>query len=298
MKKYIGSYDGIRVIALIGVVFYHFIPSVFKSGYLGVVTFFVMAGFLTINQGTKIEKEDNRTSLVIKKTKDKFIKLYPPLLFMVFLVSLFIFFFLRADLGGISNDIKTSLLSIHNYAQIFAGDSYFENTGKLSPFNHLWALSLEIQVYILIFIFFYGNYKVSGKKSWFRIFFLLSILSYGFSTYLINIGADLNRIYYGTGTRLYSFLIGGMAALVSEKKKVVLSEAFNEFLIFIFLFISIGSFFIFGVNEFVFNYIFPFYSILIAVLMILLRHSNGYQAKILSSLPFKFLSKRNYHIYL
>ena len=233
MKKYISSYDGIRVIALIGVVFYQLIPSIFKSGYLGVITFFVMAGFLTINQGMKIEKEDNRINLILKKVKDKFIKLYPPLLSMIFLVSLFIFFFFRADLAAISNDIKTSLLSIYNYAQIFAGGSYFENSGKLAPFNHLWALSLEILIYILIFIFFYGNYKPSHKKKWFKIFFFLSILSYGLSNYLIHIGADLNRVYYGTGTRLYSFLIGGIGALISEKKKKILSESFNELLIFI-----------------------------------------------------------------
>lgn len=161
MKRYIGSYDGIRVIALFGVVFYHIIPSVFKSGYLGVVTFFVMAGYLTINQTIHAEKKDNRTSELIKKIKNKFFKLYPPLIFMIFLVSLFIFFFFKADFGTISSDIKTSLLSIYNYAQISMGGSYFENTGRLAPFTHLWALSLEIQVYIFMFIFFYGNYEPS-----------------------------------------------------------------------------------------------------------------------------------------
>lgn len=297
-QKYIGSYDGIRVIALLGVVFYHLIPSVFKGGYLGVVTFFVMAGYLTINQAMKIEKTEPRTRLVIKKIKDKFLKLYLPLLFMIFFVSLFVFFFLRADLGGISSDIKTSLLSIYNYAQIFVGESYFENTGKLAPFTHLWALSLEIQVYIFIYILFYGNYNSINKKNWFIIFFSLSILSYGFSTYLINNGADFTRVYYGTGTRLYSFLIGAMAALFSDKRKKLLPKAFNEFLIFVFLCASIGSFFVFNINEFVFNYIFPIYSILIALLMIMLRDSNGYQAKFLASPLFSFLAKRSYHIYL
>lgn len=297
-KKYIGSYDGIRVIALLGVVFYHLFPSIFKSGYLGVVTFFVMAGYLTIYQAIGIKKEDARTKLVIKKIKDKFIKLYPPLFCMIFLVSLFVFCFLRADLGGISGDIKTSLLSIYNYVQIFEGASYFEDVGRLAPFTHLWALSLEIQVYILIFIFFYGNYKSSDKKNWFSIFFFLAALSYGLSIYLIHSGAELTRVYYGTETRLYSFLLGGMAALVSGKNKQILPKALSEFLIFVFLCVSIGSFFIFDANEFVFNWIFPLYSLLIAVLMVMLRHSDGYQTKILSSLPFRQLSKRSYHIYL
>lgn len=298
MKKHIGSYDGIRVIALLGVVFYHLIPSIFKSGYLGVVTFFVMAGYLTINQAMEIEKENGRARLVVKKIKNKVFKLYPPLLFMIFFVSLFIFFFFKADLGGISSDIKAALLSIYNYAQISVGGSYFENTGKLAPFTHLWALSLEIQVYILIYIFCYGTYKVSRKKNWFNIFFFLAVFSYGLSIYLIYSGAELSRVYYATETRLYSFLIGGMAALVSEKKKKILPKAFSEFLIFIFLTASIVSFFVFDTNRFLFNYIFPLYSMLIALLMIMLRHSKGYQSKILSSLPFKLLSKRSYHIYL
>ncbi len=298
MKRYIGSYDGIRVIALFGVVFYHIIPSVFKSGYLGVVTFFVMAGYLTINQTIHAEKKDNRTSELIKKIKNKFFKLYPPLIFMIFLVSLFIFFFFKADFGTISSDIKTSLLSIYNYAQISMGGSYFENTGRLAPFTHLWALSLEIQVYIFMFIFFYGNYEPSLKKSWLSIFAGLTILSYGLSRYLLFKGAGLSRVYYGTGTRLYSFLLGGMAALLSENKKEATAKTLDEFLIFILIFISVGSFFIFNINEFVFNYVFPLYSILIAVLMVLLRRSEGGQAKILSSKPFSLISKRSYHIYL
>ncbi len=298
MRKYIASYDGIRVIALLGVVFYHLIPSTFKGGYLGVVTFFVMAGYLTINQTMKVEKADKRFYLVIKKIKDKFIKLYPPLLLMIFLVSIFIFFFFKADLGGISSDIRTSLLSIYNYGEIFSGGSYFENSGALEPFTHLWALSLELQVYVLIFIFFYGNYRPSYKKSYFNIFLFLSLFSYGLSIYLLHGGADFTRVYYGTETRLYSFLIGGMAALFSQEKRGILPSLFSEILIFIFLLASIGSFFVFDITESVFRYVFPIYSILIALLMVILRHSDGFQAKILSSRPFGFLAKRSYHIYL
>ncbi len=297
-KKHINSFDGVRVIALLGVVLFHINSSIFKGGYLGVVTFFVMAGYLTINKAMQIGEEDNRFKLVFKSIKDKFLKLYPPLIFMIFLVSVFIFFFFRADLGGIANDIKSSLLSINNYAQIFAGDSYFENTGKLAPFTHIWALSLEVQVYILIFIFFYGTYKPTNKKYWFSILFLMAILSYALSTYLIYSGADLNRVYYSAETRLYSFCLGGMAALISIKKENLPSKSFNEFLIFILLFASIGAFFIFDVNNLVFYYIFPLYSLIIALLMILLRDSEGYQSKILSSSPFSLLSKRSYHLYL
>ena len=47
-KNYIHSFDGLRVIALLGVFFYHAAPSILPSGYLGVVMFFVFAGFLSM----------------------------------------------------------------------------------------------------------------------------------------------------------------------------------------------------------------------------------------------------------
>lgn len=298
MKKYIRSYDGLRVIALVGVVLYHLIPSTFKGGYLGVVTFFVMAGYLTTNQAMRLGPKDDRPRLVIRKIRDKLLKLYPALIAMLSLVAIFVFFFLRADLGAISGSIKTSLLSIYNYGEIFSGKSYFESTGRLAPFNHLWALSLEIQVYILFFVFLYGSYRPEKNKNYLLIFFILSILSQALAAYLIYKGSNFTRVYYDSFTRLYSFLIGGMAALVSEKKRDMLSKTLKESLIFILLLASIGSFFVFDISKAVFYYVFPLYSLLIAGLMILLRHSEGIQARFLSGSFFSLVAKRSYHIYL
>ena len=49
-KKYIKSFDALRVVALLGVFLYHLMPNFVPSGYLGVVIFFVLAGFLTMKQ--------------------------------------------------------------------------------------------------------------------------------------------------------------------------------------------------------------------------------------------------------
>lgn len=297
-KKYIGAYDGIRVIALLGVFFYHLIPSTVKGGYLGVVTFFVLAGYLATYQAMGVGEEENRTALIFEKIKDKIVKLYPPLVLMILSVITFLFIFLKADLASVAQDVRTVLLSIYNYAEIFSGGSYFENVGRLAPFTHLWALSLELQFYLLFFIAVFGKYKKSKKKKYFGIFVFFALLSYLFSIYLIYSGADFTRVYYGTGTRLYSFLLGGAAALISEKKQSFFSNTVREIAIFVLLLISIGSFFLFDISESVFIWVFPLYSLLIAILMMMLRHSQGIQAKLLSSAPFRFLSKRSYHIYL
>lgn len=42
--------DGLRGIAIIGITLFHMFPNVFKGGYLGVVLFFVLTGFLMVMQ--------------------------------------------------------------------------------------------------------------------------------------------------------------------------------------------------------------------------------------------------------
>ena len=44
--KYIPGLDGLRAIAIIGVVLYHLYPGTVRGGFLGVSLFFVISGYL------------------------------------------------------------------------------------------------------------------------------------------------------------------------------------------------------------------------------------------------------------
>ncbi len=45
-SRYITGFDGIRTIAVIGVILYHLAPYQFQGGFLGVPIFFVVSGYL------------------------------------------------------------------------------------------------------------------------------------------------------------------------------------------------------------------------------------------------------------
>lgn len=45
-NRFITGYSGLRSLAVIGVILYHLNPNVFIGGYLGVLIFFVLSGYL------------------------------------------------------------------------------------------------------------------------------------------------------------------------------------------------------------------------------------------------------------
>ena len=45
-RRYITGFDGIRTLAVLGVIIYHLMPASLQGGYLGVPIFFVVSGYL------------------------------------------------------------------------------------------------------------------------------------------------------------------------------------------------------------------------------------------------------------
>lgn len=299
---YIPSLDGIRSFALLAVLFYHLIPSVFKGGYLGVVIFFVLAGFLSMQRVMQAGRvAEGRLSMAGKAFGKKLLKLYPALLLMIACVSLVIFLFFPSQLGGVESDIKGAVFSVNNYSQILSGDSYFENSGALKPFTHIWALSLEVQVYLLIYAFLYGRYRRERSFRTFLFLVFLSLLSYGISLILLGLGYDFTQVYYGLATRLYSFSLGAAASFFAsgngEARELLRPAGRNAGIAALCLLLGV-SVFVFEANRFVFYFGFFLYSLLSAVLLVLLCSERSSFYKAFSAKPFSFLTARSYHIYL
>ena len=217
-KKYIKSFDALRVIALLGVFLYHLMPNLVPSGYLGVVIFFVLAGFLTMKQAAEGGHVgvDIIRQRAITKIRDKILKLYPALLFTIIVVTICMCYYFRNFLIQYPVDAVSSALSFNNYAQILRNESYFEAMNSIKPLTHIWALSLEFQFYVAFFLLVLPFYSKENKNKYLAVFFVLTILSLALSIYLVLNGANLTRIYYGFDSRIATFLIGVICALVAD----------------------------------------------------------------------------------
>ncbi len=301
-KTYITSFDGIRAFALLSVLFYHLIPSTFKGGYLGVVIFFVLAGYLSMQKVIQIgEIKEDKIKYTLRSFYHKLLKLYPALIIMLLVVTITIYFLFTSQIVNLENTLLGSVLSANNYFQIYSGASYFENTGALLPFTHIWALSLEVQFYVLIYAFLHGRYKSKNKFKLFVLLIIISTLSYVLSIFLLEQGYDYTRIYYGLFTRLYSFTLGMIASFFSLKNRAdmeILSSWQRDILIFILFALLFAPVFMFDANHFIFKYGFMIYSLLSTFILILLSSDNSKSSKLFSNSLFSLLTKRSYHIYL
>ena len=139
--------DGLRALAVLSVLVYHFEFDALPGGFVGVDVFFVISGYLITRL---IAKECERGRFDFKRFYiRRFFRLAPALiavLFTTFLVSAVI---LTPDhLQRFSGALLASLLSISNvYFWNEAG--YFDAAGTLKPVLHTWSLSVEEQFYLV-----------------------------------------------------------------------------------------------------------------------------------------------------
>lgn len=212
--------DGLRGIAIIGITLFHMFPNVFKGGYLGVVLFFVLTGFLMVITNKK--KMENKEFFVIKFYVSRIKRLYPPLLVMVF-TTLGIYFFLANDsLRGMKMQVLSIFAGFNNFWQISQSLDYFTRIANTSPFSHLWFLSIEMQFYLIFPLLLFGLYKLEEKKGKSNTIKTMLGVTVAFALIMPILylrGVNVTRLYYGTDTRIYALFAGMLLGWIYTKEE-------------------------------------------------------------------------------
>ncbi|MFS7408246.1 acyltransferase family protein [Carnobacterium maltaromaticum] len=303
-SRYMSGLDGLRALAVIGVIFYHLTPHILPGGFLGVPIFFVLSGYL-ISDLLIQEFEQNGKISLKQFWKRRLNRLYPALVTMLILVTGWITIFERSLLLNIRNMILTSLVYLNNWWQISQGASYFDRFTTPSPFVHLWSLAIEGQFYLIWPVIVVFAIVFIKRNDWiFYTFIGVSILSALLMAILYVPGADPSRVYYGTDTRAFSLLIGSALAFIwpSMKLKKNLPNAGRVTLdavgvlslgLLIWLMVQL-------MDSDPFTYyggIFIF-SLISGILVAVVAHPATWLAKLLSLQPLKWIGQRSYGLYL
>lgn len=292
MNKYRLDIDGLRAIAVIAVIFYHFEFPFFQSGFVGVDAFFVISGYLI---SSIIFKQLSRGEfLFLDFYKRRILRIFPALYAVLIVSILCAFFVYDSDtlyLFGKSL-IATLVLASNFYFTKSVG--YFFSTGQHFVLLHTWSLAVEEQFYLLfpgvIFVIF--RYFLSKLKFLIVIAFISSFIicialsHYGYS----------KISFYMLPTRAWEFLLGTMLVIrIFPNFSKPLYFQLLSLLGFIMLIVS---------TLFLNNSSYPSYQTVIPVIATaLLIYSGEYSPqtainKFLGNPVFVFIGKISYSLYL
>src|SRR5215207_1252737 len=163
--QYQPALDGLRALAVLGVLLYHAGVSWAPGGFLGVDAFFVLSGFLItsllVDEWRKRGRIDFRAFWARRARR-----LLPALVLVVVAVGAYALFVARPDeLERIRGDTFGSLLYVANWRQLFES-SYFAQLSTPSPLRHTWSLGIEEQWYLVWPLALVLVLRVTAGRRW------------------------------------------------------------------------------------------------------------------------------------
>jgi peptidoglycan/LPS O-acetylase OafA/YrhL len=303
-RRYMPGIDGLRAIAVMGVILYHLNIPLFQGGFSGVTVFFVLSGYLItdilIDEWNKNNKI-NYLQFMIRR----FRRLAPAVLVMIFIVTLWVMVTNHPSFEKLRSDFFSSILYLTNWWYIFHEVSYFDSFGPASPLTHIWSLAIEEQFYLIWpLLMILGLLFIKRKR--FRVLVILVgvVISAWLMAFLYIPGEDPSRVYYGTDTRAFSLLLGAALAFVWPSQR--LSKTLPRHASFVLEIAGITGLLLM-VSLFVITSQFdPFHyqggMLLLSIITILvvaaLAHPASKLAKWLSVKPLQWIGIRSYGIYL
>lgn len=212
---HIRAVDGLRALAIIGVVAYHTRPAMLAGGFLGVTLFFVVSGFFLTRSMLRLFSGGGFRYATFLKGRAK--RIWPAVLTTIGFVAVLAWAVAPMLLMKARADTMPSALFYSNWWFIFRHQSYFETSGLPSPLTHLWYTSLIMQFYLLWPLLFALVCRVArSRKVRAAILVALIVASTVEMALLYRPGQDVSRIYYGLDTRAAELLVGALLAVLTD----------------------------------------------------------------------------------
>lgn len=201
--------NGLRAVAVIAVVLYHFNSSWLPGGFSGVDVFFVISGFLM----TKIIYTGMITGNfdLWKFYSARAKRITPALAVACAFVLMFGWFYIsRQDFVTLAKHVGSSLFFFSNFVY-WAEAGYFDIASKSKFLLHTWSLSVEWQFYLIYPFIIMTAIAVAGQRFARYLILCLTLISLTFCIYSSFRWPEAS--YFLLPSRSWEMLAGGVVFL-------------------------------------------------------------------------------------
>ncbi len=305
---YLPGLDGVRALAVIGVLLYHADLSWIPGGFLGVDVFFVLSGFLITS--LILEEFDRSGRVDFRKFYlGRARRLLPALILVLLVVSLAAALVYQDAARQLASDVVASVFYVNNWWYIAADQSYFEFIGRPPLLKHLWSLAVEEQFYLVWPAIAFLAMRRFARKGVFAVAATLAILS---TIWMLQLAvangfpdfADPSRAYFGTDSHSMGLLVGAAMAtfwrpgrmrraLPTGASVIITAIGIAALLAVIWFFAFVGEF-----TPWLYRGGFLGLALIVATLIAAASHPGVGLGRAMGTQPWRYIGQRSYGLYL
>lgn len=301
--------DGLRALAIAGVVLYHLRPSRLIGGFLGVTLFFTLSGYLATKSIMRATARDGFS--YPRYICRRIARMMPPIVVTIALTAFATYIAAPSLLPKVQQDALPSALFLSNWFYIFRNVSYFAAAGLPSPLTHLWFCAVTMQFYLVWPVILMALCsKTRSRNTAIGVTIAFALLSTAAMVLMFNPTADTSRVYYGTDTRAAELLCGALAAIAAPRLREMLSgnihtpgankgiSKVNAISIAWLVAVIAGALMLTGESAWLYRGGFLLFALVTGLLIICVQNTECIVRRLLSAKPLIWLGQRSFSVYL
>ena len=300
--------DGVRAIAVLGVLLFHADNTWLAGGFLGVDVFFTHSGYLiTSLLLAELGRSGgiNFKRFYIRRAR----RLMPALLATLAVTATLAMLFAQDAAERVRQDAVAAFFYVTNWWYIFRGTSYFDETGRPPLLQHLWSLAVEEQFYFIWPVLMYALWrlwKVRGVRGGAIGGAIASTIAMAAISIAQDIPqtTDTSRVYFGSDSHCMTLLVGAALATVwvpgqvsrvlTDRGRQVVSATGSVCLL-----VLLGILFFVGPDSvFLFRGGFLILGLVCAGVIAAAAINGTWFATAMGRQPLKYIGERSYGLYL
>jgi peptidoglycan/LPS O-acetylase OafA/YrhL len=201
--RYRPDVDGLRAVAVLCVVFYHYGFWQVPGGFVGVDIFFVISGFLITGI---IHQEMTDGRFTIRQFYERRIRRIFPALFATIAAWLLLF---PVDFEAYAKSLIATAFFASNF-EFWREIGYFDIAASFKPLLHLWSIAVEEQFYLLFPAVLLPT-GTSSRRKLLSVIGALLVASFAFSVWAV--AHSTSTAFYLLPSRTWELMLGALIAI-------------------------------------------------------------------------------------